>query len=255
MSVVLNFYRGHVSAMNPQRATATIDDASSHRASLFCHPFLSANAYGWLLLPPLDVDLIWNGGEVAWRQQSQANWLPLDIHTDIASFLYLCEKTPEPLRQYMNVPLLAVGPEPGLVQLWSGLFVTSQAGWCVTVRPLVNRRPFDSFDVLEGIVDSDWWLGPLVFPIQIRKTDRIVRIRRNRPLAQLQPISRQCLQASEDTAGGKLREVSSWSEEDWRRFQFSMQQKQCAAKPGSYRTEARTRQRDFVKRAGTPDAD
>lgn len=250
IDVPLSFHPGLENCPLPQRAQPAIDGSASHRASLYCHPFLTANSFGWHIFPPLDADLEWDGSDVHWRPEGASSWNLLDTHVDVASFGYLERFAPEHLKRFMHIPLLAAGPEMAIVQIWSGLFVSSLRGWCTLVRPTVNRRRDSSFDVLEGLIDTDWWLGPLVFPIQIRKTDCIIRLRRNKVIAQVQPIHRDCFSPNTLLEKPSIKSLDSWGIEEWTRFQESMELREKTNRPGSYRSEARAQQRNFLVQKG-----
>ena len=242
----VRFFAGMPDIHPPKRAEATLGGAASHRASLYCQPFLLANSFGWYVNPPLDIDLRWDGAEVKWRSADLDPWSVLETYVNVQNFLYLAQHAPNDTRRLLNVPWLAVGPEPGIVQLWTGLFVVSEPGWCTLVRGLVNSRRDPNYDVLEGIIDTDWWLGPMVFPIQIRRTDQIIRIRKQTPIVQLQPIHRACLSDATLPDTMETKTVDDWSAEEWQRYKSSMELKENTARHGTYRAESRRIQREYL---------
>jgi hypothetical protein len=242
----VRFYAGMPDIHPPRRADATLGGAASHRASLYCQPFLLANSFGWYVDPPLDIDLSWDGAEVKWRLADTDQWSVLETYVSVQNFLYLAQHAPDAIKRLLNVPFLAVGPEAGIVQLWTGLFAISNHGWCSLVRGIVNSRQDPNYQVLEGIIDTDWWLGPLVFPIQIRRTDQTIRIRRQTPIVQIQPIHRACLSDAVLPETMEIRNVNNWSAEEWQRYKSSMEMKENAGKRGTYRAESRRIQRKYL---------
>jgi hypothetical protein len=121
--------------------------------------------------------------------------------------------------------------------------------WVVLVRPLANLPRHAAYDILEGIIDTDWWLGPLVFPLQMRKTDQVIQIRKDKPIVQVQPIHRTCL-TDATLANPEVMEVRDWGNNEWSRFQASMELKAGARHPGSYRHRAREELRQFSRGSG-----
>ena len=61
--------------------------------------------------------------------------------------------------------------EPGLIQLWTGLFVESTEDWSILIRPPANLPRNQGYELYEGIVESDRWFGPLFTNLRLVKTD------------------------------------------------------------------------------------
>ena len=183
------FYRLWPGAPEPRPADPSVVGALSLRAVQHCEPIVAASGLGWYLYPPIDFDLTFDGHRSMWRAAGQDNWLPLTVVPALP--------VQEGLTKRMGaeagpVPsFLSNAPEHGIVQIWCGSVVRSPPGWWSLVRPLVNYPRDHLFEVLEGIIETDWWTGPLLSPIRMVKTDQTVELRRHRPFALLQPVRRE----------------------------------------------------------------
>jgi hypothetical protein len=68
------------------------------------------------------------------------------------------EAAPEGLRGCAP-PFLTVLPEPGTVQIWTGLMARAAPDWSLLVRAPANLPAPGGYAVYEGIVESDRWFG------------------------------------------------------------------------------------------------
>lgn len=241
---LIRFMQGLPQCVPPQRSDGTLDGAAPFRGAVFCQPFIMANSFGWTVGLPFDIDLCLRGQSVYWREDVRSEWQPLIAKANVRDFAFLSDHAPESAAKYCSIPLCAVGPEANIVQFWTGLLVKTQPGLCTLVRPLVNRRNDAAFDVIEGIIDTDWWLGPLIFPIRINREDEVIAFRRTMRVIQLQLVARQCISDDVYENASCLVEPSGWHLSDWEKFQSSMELREPEAKRGSYRALSRQHQRD-----------
>jgi hypothetical protein len=58
-------------------------------------------------------------------------------------------------------PFLSALPEPGTLQIWTGLLARTVADWSLLIRAPANLPSSGGFSMYEGIVESDRWFGPL----------------------------------------------------------------------------------------------
>jgi hypothetical protein len=96
----------------------------------------------------------------------------------------------------MDLPIFSELPEPGLLQVWTGLMARTDLGWSLLVRGVPNLPGNLSYEVLEGIIETDWWHGPLLGNLRFRKTDEVIRLDVRRPLMAIQPVRREAFQTS-----------------------------------------------------------
>ena len=185
----VTFLRVIEEARLPQRADRAAIGTLPIRAARYCDAITTASAFGWYLFPPMDLNLMWDGSAVFWTYGDVADWMPLET----AQFPGLSERfdaeAPESARG-CSPPFLGALPEPGVVQIWSGLFARSAPGWSLLVRPLANLPRSGGFDLYEGIVETDRWFGPLFTNLRLTRTHSAIRLKRDFPFAQLQPLPR-----------------------------------------------------------------
>ncbi len=82
------------------------------------------------------------------------------------------------------------------MQVWSGLFVTTPQGTSTWIKGPINRDAGSAHQVMEGIIDTDWWIGPLFTVFRFVKTDFPIRLSRSKPLLQVFPVDQALLRRS-----------------------------------------------------------
>ncbi|MFD7700881.1 DUF6065 family protein [Streptomyces caelestis] len=95
------------------------------------------------------------------------------------------ETSSDPL---LSLPVFTPAPEPGILQVWTGLIAVTPPEWSLLVRGVPNAPGNLVYEVMEGIVETGWWHGPLVGNLRFRKTDQVVHLRPDVPLFGLQPV-------------------------------------------------------------------
>ncbi len=181
------FFRIIDTARAPVRADRSAAGTLPARAVRHCDAVTAASAFGYYVFPPMDFSLLWDGEAVFWSYAGTDRWLPLVA----AQFPGLAARfdaaAPEEARGAAP-PFLTALPEPGVVQLWTGLFARTAPGWSLLVRPLANLPGSGGFALYEGIVETDRWFGPLFTNLRLTRTDAPVHLRADYPLLQVQPL-------------------------------------------------------------------
>ena len=159
------------------------------RAFRYCEAVTTAAALGWYVFPPIAFRLYWTGTETYWTYAGAPSWYPLGT----AQFPEFRERfdaiAPEGIRGY-SPTFLAALPEPGMIQVWSGLVVRTKPGWSLVTRAPTNLPRTAGYDLFEGVLEADRWFGPLFTNIRLTRTDLAVEFDPNMPLLQVQPIER-----------------------------------------------------------------
>lgn len=174
----------------PSRADGTLGGAVSLRAFRYCEPFVKASGFGWGICPPIDFRLIWDGGQFLWRPEQSTSWTSLTVAQMPGYSKWFRENAPDG-RGRLEIPFLSAFPERGVVQVWSGFLARTKPNWSLLIRGLPNRSASDQYFNLEGLVEHDWWCGPLLTNLQFTKANSEVRFRRASPLFLVQPIPRE----------------------------------------------------------------
>ncbi len=186
---LVTFHRFVPSARLPQRADRSASGTLPTRAFRYCEPATTASGFGYYVFPPVGFSVRWDGYQVAWTWDGAADWFPLNS-THFPGFQDLfATVAPEEIRDYAP-PFLGALQEPGLLQLWTGLVARTAPGWSLLVRPPVNVPRSGTYELFEGIIETDRWFGPLITNLRLTKTDVPIDFRPDTPLLQVQPIPR-----------------------------------------------------------------
>ena len=248
MNTIATFHRVFPAAAPPLRADKSALGTLPTAAFQYCEAVRTASTYGWYIFPPMDVRLMWDGVEVycsidgKWQQLS-------GIHTQ--EFMeYWDANAPTDLKGYAP-PFVISLFVPGMVQIWSGLLVSTAKDWSILVGPLSNFPQSKNFATFEGIIETDTFKPcPLFINLRLLTTDQEILIPKSRPLFQVRPLRRESY--SEEAlkhleyeglaprAGCK----GSMSEEDWNGFRSTVRTVDSPRQiPGSYGAERRRRAR------------
>jgi hypothetical protein len=184
----------------------------------YCDALTSATGYGYWIFPPVDIRLLWDGEQISWSYGEEEEWLPLS-GTESGAVQYpdyaaTFDQVAPPELQGYSPPFMTAMPEPGGIQIWTGLLAKTRPGWSLAVRAPVNLPTIPGLVTWEGIVETDIWTGPLFSNFRITKTDVPVHIRAYAPFLQVQPVP-QLAYREETLSRFDCRPVSEMSEEDW----------------------------------------
>jgi hypothetical protein len=90
-----------------------------------------------------------------------------------------------------RIPVATQIPIPGIVQIWTGLLVSTIGNWSLLARPIANVVPPRTHSCFEGLIETDRFKPcPLFINIRLQTTERDIVIARETPLFQVQPIPR-----------------------------------------------------------------
>lgn len=214
---LVSFFRLVPSARSPQRADRSAGGTLPTRAFRHCEPSTAASGFGWYVFPPIDFSLVWDGTDIVWTFEGAGEWLPLTVaqFPDFAE--YFDAHAPDDVKSF-SPPFLGAAPNPGIVQLWSGLVARSAPGWSLLVRPPANLPRPSGYELYEGIIETDRWFGPLITNLRLTKTDRPVHIRKDFPLVQVQPIPRTAYSNGTLASFKNFDTIDCLTEADWQRY-------------------------------------
>jgi hypothetical protein len=187
---VAEFFRLIEEAHPPVRADRSAMGTIPVRAARYCDAVTSASAYGWWAFPPLDLHLLWDGSDIYWQRPGSDEWLALQDSVQFPGMAArFDEAAPAPLRG-CSPPFLSALPEPGVLQIWTGLLVRTLADWSLLIRAPANLPSPGGVVLYEGIVETDRWFGPVFTNLRFTQSHKPVRLRADLPLVQLQPVPR-----------------------------------------------------------------
>ena len=173
---VVTIHRIYPGAIPPMRADRTALGGIPAAAHQYCEALCSASAFGWYVFPPTDIRLRWDGAEVF--HEIEGEWRPL-VATQLPDFVdYWDEHCPEDM-QGRSPPYVSPLFVPGIVQIWSGLLVSTVEDWSVLIRPPANIPHTRAFSCFEGIVETDRFKPcPLFINIRLHETGMPIKIAR-----------------------------------------------------------------------------
>lgn len=247
-SPAVTFYGAVPGIRAPIRADASVLGTLPARGFQYCEALRAASSFGWYVFPPIDFTLQWDGSQIIWTYRGAKAWYPLTSAQFPGFQAEFDRRAPARLRGFAP-PFLTAVPEPGIVQLWTGLFIESAENWSILVRPPANLPRSLSFDLYEGIVESDRWFGPLFTNLRLIKTDVPITFSTETPLLQVQPLQRSTYADEVSNRFGLVRGLAELPASAWARYEENIVRPNLEpVRPvGAYAAEARRR-----KRSGCP---
>jgi len=186
----VTFYGAVPGCRTPVRADPSVLGTLPSRGFQYCEALRAASSFGWYVFPPIDFTLQWDGSEIIWTYAGAKGWYPLTSAQFPGYSAAFDRAAPKRLRGFAP-PFLTAVPEPGIVQVWTGLMVESAENWSILVRPPANLPRSLAFDLYEGIVETDRWFGPLFTNIRLTRTNVPVELNPELPFMQVQPVNRE----------------------------------------------------------------
>lgn len=186
---MLSFYKMYPPAHNPIGADKAALGQMPLSAFRYCEPMRTASGYGWYVFPPTDIRLRYDGVEVFFEREGKWERLQVAYLSNFVEFWNA--NCPAEFKGLVPPYLRALDAPRGVVQVWSGFLVGTEAGWSCNIRGLANLFTTNTFRSYEGIVETDIFSPcPLFTNIQLLSTDVEIRLSKDEPLFQLQPIQR-----------------------------------------------------------------
>jgi hypothetical protein len=210
----ITFYRAIPESFEPMRADRAALGVIPTAAFQYCEALTSASAFGYYVFAPMTFYLQWDGTDVLWTHDDADTWFPLTMEHFPNFAEHFDRVAPADIKGYAP-PFLSRSFFPGVVQIWSGLFVRTAPGWSVLVRPPVNLPRSQTFECYEGIIESDRWFGPLFINIRLTATDRPIEINHKKPLFQAQPLLRDTYAESHLRSFAIVDQLAALSPQDW----------------------------------------
>jgi hypothetical protein len=213
----VTFFRMIPDCPSPQRADRSAGGMLPTRAFRYCDPVTTASAFGWYVFPPFAFSLQFDGTNVKWTFGTGERWHSLGAAQFPDFESYFDDYAPEDLKG-CSPPFLTAFPEPGYLQVWSGLIARTKPGWSLLVRPVPNFPRSLGYDLFEGIVEADSWFGPLFINLRLRKTDVPIDFQAGMPLFHVQPIPRSLYEGRLLDDFHVVPAMTDWSNADWDQY-------------------------------------
>ncbi len=213
-SPLVTFYRAVPQARLPRRADRTAAGTLPMRAARHCEAVTAAAGFGWWVFPPMEFSLLWDGQEIFWSYPGVARWMPLSA-AQFPKLREVFDAAAPPALAGTSPPFLTALPEPGLVQVWTGLLARTAPEWSLLVRPPANFSMGGGYSAYEGLVETDHWFGPLFTNLRLARTGIPITFRTDVPLLQAQPVPRLAYSDDSLAAMSVVESLDAFSERDW----------------------------------------
>jgi hypothetical protein len=174
----------------PMRADRSACGTLPVRAVRYCEAVTSATAFGWWVFPPIDLEVMWDGSDIFWRCDDAPDWMPLLSAAQLPDYAAEFDSIAPAALKGCSPPFLTALPEPGTLQLWTGLIAETAPDWHLLVRSPANLPQAGGICLFEGIVETDRWFGPLFTNMRFTRSHIPVRLRADYPLVLAQPVPR-----------------------------------------------------------------
>jgi hypothetical protein len=218
----LRFHRLIPTAHPPRRADRAAAGTLPTRAYRYCDAVTSAAGYGWWVFTPMDLQLIWDGHDIYWYFDGAPDWMKLSPSAQFPDFSQEFDRAAPPGLQGCAPPFLTALPEPGTVQIWTGLMAKTAPGWSLLIRPPANLAAPGGYSLYEGIVETDCWFGPLFTNLRLTRTHKPVHLRADFPLLQVQPLPREAYAEQTLNATDIVPDMVGMTPDDWNAYRATI---------------------------------
>jgi Family of unknown function (DUF6065) len=202
----------------PRRADRAVGGLIPARALRYCEALTTASAFGWYVFLPLSFKVVWDGHDMLWTYDGIDEWLTLS--RDGVQYPGSDERfdkiAPAEVRGYLP-PFLTPSLQAGGLQVWTGSIAKTAPGWSLLVRGVANLSHSLSYQMFEGIIETDHWFGPLFDNIRLLKTDIPIEFRSDVPFLQVQPV-RKDVYSDKHLRNFALRDLRDLSAENWEAY-------------------------------------
>jgi hypothetical protein len=213
------------------------------RACRYCEAVTSAAAFGWWIFPPIDLQFIWDGHDIFWQCSALPDWLPLIPAAQFPDFAAHFDAAAPAALAGCSPPFLTALPEPGTLQIWTGLMARTATDWSLLIRSPANLPSPGGYWMYEGLIETDRWFGPMFTNLRLTRTHTPVRLGADFPLAQIQPVPRIAYAEASLGAVEHIADIAGFSENDWADYNATIATpNSCPDRPfGAYAVATRKR--------------
>lgn len=215
---LVEFFQLVANERPPCRADKAVGGVIPARALRYCEAITSASAFGWYVFLPLAFKVVWDGHDMLWTYEGVDEWLPLTRDAvQYPNFRGTFDEAAPPDVRGFSPPFLTPSIQPGQLQIWTGCVAKTAPGWSLLVRGVANLSRSPNYQMLEGIIETDNWFGPLFDNVRLLKTDVPVEFRSDVPFLQVQPVRKE-VYADKFLQNFKVHDIGELSDEDWQAF-------------------------------------
>jgi hypothetical protein len=243
----------------PEPATRDVRGSLPARAARMCPPVTMASSFGWYVFPPIDFALRWDGPDTEWSPLSDnepTRWRSLAGGKDalLPHTRAVLDDLPERYQRDLDIfdyvertiPFMDADPRAcNHIELITGLVARTSPGWYLLTRDVSNWPQAGDHQILNGIVETDWYRGYVPTMIRLTQQHRVVRFYRDQPVMVVQPVARVALETVRRGAVTH-RGIDAFPDDMWSEFVAARRRRQGAPGAGSYAGERRSRARSHA---------
>lgn len=229
----------------PVKADRALSGSIPLRAWQHCEPLMAASGWGFWMYPPFLMALLYDGTDIYWTRLDDPDASDAEPEWFMQGIPYpgFADRWSEHIPD-MDPPGLVSMAEPGLVQLFPGVIGNTAPGWSMYLSAAINIPERQGYEVLAGIIETDWYGGPLAPVLRLTKIDEPIVLRADVPLFSAVPVPRSAY----------MSELGTVVDAEPRHFEMireSLAPRNIDAETGGYRRRTRRRART---EAGQPSA-
>jgi hypothetical protein len=219
---LVEFFQLVPNANPPRRADKSVGGVIPARALRYCEAITSASGFGWYVFLPISFKIVWDGHDMLWTHDGVDEWLSLTRDGVLyPGFREKFDELAPPEARGFCPTFLTPSIQPGQLQIWTGCIARTAPGWSLLVRGVANLPQSLGYQMLEGIIETDNWFGPLFDNARILKTDTPIEFRNDVPFLQVQPVRKE-VYADRFLQNFSVKEMSDFTPENWDAFQHTV---------------------------------
>lgn len=242
----------------PERASIDVRGSLPSRAVQLCPPVTAASSFGWYVFPPADFALRWDGQHTEWSllgDNEPTGWRSLAGGYDalLPGAAEYIGGLPERFRHDIDIferrggapPFLDADPRAqNTIEVTTGTVARTPPGWWLLARAVPNWPQDRGVQILDGLVESDWYRSTIPTIVRLTEPHRVVRFYREFPLMVLQPVHRSTIAALGDASLVVASGLAEWPPDVWAEFVEMRRRREDPDSRGTYRREQRRRNRE-----------
>ncbi|MEV4114746.1 DUF6065 family protein [Nonomuraea sp. NPDC049695] len=253
LDVKVEFFNLYPDVRPPMLASPDLRGSMEAKAARVCSPMTTASGFGWYVYPPADFAVRWDGYTSEWsllENNEPVGWRSLAGAHDgtLPASQEILQKIPKDrsadmdiFDKYHGLPFIEADPRnPHMLEIVTGIIARTPPDWWLQVRAVPNWPQPGDHQILEGIIETDWYRSYLPTMVRLTQQNRVVRFYRHLPIMSLQPVSRRAVEAGRRPPGD-YRGIEHIPDDVWREFVAWRRRKQDPNSAAFYVREQRER--------------
>jgi len=184
----LKAWRLHSQACFIKKAEKTCEGTANPEGVKWCHPYSTANQYGFWLYPPIDFE-IYNKDKLSVNCLEQ--YTDEDLHTIKGLVRPNDNVDPDKWCSAGGRTKFTVGAvEENVIQIWTGLILKTPKDWGLLIRSPINfeKKPYH---VMEAFLETDWLQYDIWINLVCDEKQEKITITKKDPIAHIIPVHKE----------------------------------------------------------------